>query len=111
MLLAEHFTQPPHWEWFILAYFFLAGISGGSYTLGTLLRLVGRPGDEPAVRTAYYVAFATLVLCPILLTIDLGKPAAFWHMLVDTGPTGGLNFKYWSPTGGLVSVWRPASAP
>ena len=42
MALAEHFVAPPHWEWFILGYFFLAGISGGAYTLGTLLRLFRR---------------------------------------------------------------------
>ena len=33
MPLAEHFVKAPDWTWFILAYFFLAGLSGGSYAL------------------------------------------------------------------------------
>ena len=33
-----------------------------------------------------------------LLTIDLGKPLRFWHMMINTTPGSvGLNFKPWSP--------------
>jgi formate-dependent nitrite reductase membrane component NrfD len=96
MLLAEHFTQPPQWEWYILGYFFLAGLAGGSYVLGTMLRLFGRPNDEPAARIAFIAALVCLAICPILLTLDLGQPLRFWHMLVDSAQ-GTLAFKYWSP--------------
>src|SRR5205823_915064 len=35
---------------------------------------------------------------------DLGQPARFWHMLVDTGVArSGLNFRYWSPMS--MGVW------
>jgi formate-dependent nitrite reductase membrane component NrfD len=96
--MAEHFVAAPHWEWYILGYFFLGGLSGGMYTLATMLRLWGSPRDEAAARTAFLAAFPLLVLCPILLTIDLGRPLRFWHMLIDTTPGhGGLAFKYWSP--------------
>ena len=101
--LAEHFVSAPNWKWLILGYFFLAGISGGAYALGTMLRLFGQPRDEAAARLAFYIAFPTLVVCPILLTADLGRPDRFWHMLIDTGPAGGLNFKYWSPMS--LGVW------
>jgi formate-dependent nitrite reductase membrane component NrfD len=100
---AEHFVTAPNWKWWILAYFFMAGISGGAYALGTMLRLFGQPRDEAAARLAFYIAFPTLLVCPLLLTIDLGQPARFWHMMVDTGPAGGLNFKYWSPMS--LGVW------
>lgn len=96
MLLAEHFTQPPSWEWYILGYFFLAGLAGGSYVLGTMLRLWGRPEDEPAARIAFLAALICLALCPIFLTVDLGRPERFWHMFIDSAQ-GGLAFKYWSP--------------
>src|SRR6266513_1782715 len=96
--MAEHFVAAPHWEWYILGYFFLGGLSGGMYTLATMLRLWGSPRDEAAARTAFLAAFPLLLLCPILLTIDLGRPLRFWHMLIDTTPGhGGLAFKYWSP--------------
>jgi polysulfide reductase chain C len=95
---AQHFVRPPDWTWFIVPYFFLAGLAGGSYAIATLLRLWGERSDEAAARLGYYVAFPVFVLCPILLTIDLGRPLRFWHMLVNTTPgAGGVNFKPWSP--------------
>jgi formate-dependent nitrite reductase membrane component NrfD len=96
--MAEHFVRPPEWTWYILAYLFLAGLTGGLYAIGTALRLWGRPQDEPTARVAFLWAFPILVLCPILLTLDLGSPLRFWHMLVATTPgQGGLIFHYWSP--------------
>lgn len=94
---AEHFVAPPHWEWYIVGYFFLAGIAGGSYVLGTIMRLWGSPSDEGAARIAFYISFPALILCPLLLTLDLGRPSLFWHMLIDSSPGGALVFKYWTP--------------
>jgi formate-dependent nitrite reductase membrane component NrfD len=48
------------------------------------------------------VAFVAMVICPILLTLDLGRPSRFWHMLVDAR-TWGLSLKYWSPMS--VGAW------
>lgn len=101
---SEHFVGPPHWEWYILGYFVFAGLSGGSYALATLLRHWGTGRDEEAVRLGFLTAFPAIVVCPILLTLDLGQPVRFWHMMVDTTPGGtGLNFSYWSPMS--VGVW------
>jgi formate-dependent nitrite reductase membrane component NrfD len=98
MLLAVHYAQPPEWRWYILAYFLLAGLAGGSYALGTMLRLWGRPMDEQAARLCFLIALPLTIVCPLLLTVDLGHPLRFWHMLIDTGVGGpALNFKYWSP--------------
>ena len=94
---AEHFAAPPEWQWWILGYFFFGGLAGGSYALGTLLRFGGDPRDELAARIAFIASFIALIPCPIFLTVDLGQPLRFWHMLLDTGPDGGLAFKPWSP--------------
>jgi formate-dependent nitrite reductase membrane component NrfD len=63
----------PHWGWEIVAYFFLGGLSGGSYVVASLADLVGGAGG--------YLSFATLLPCPILLILDLGRPERFLHML------------------------------
>src|SRR5216684_3379042 len=104
-LAAEHFVRAPEWTWYILGYFFFAGLTGGSYALATLLRLVGEPRDEAAARLGFYTSFVTLLFCPVLLTTDLGASWwKFWHMLVDVTPGDvGLSFKYWSPMS--VGVW------
>lgn len=101
---AQHFVRGPDWTWYILFYFFFAGLSGGSYAIASLLRVFGKNVDEPAARLGYYTAFLTLLPCPVLLTLDLGQPLRFWHMLVNTTPGAeGLNFKYWSPMS--VGAW------
>jgi polysulfide reductase chain C len=104
-LAAEHFAQPPQWLWYILFYFFFAGIAGGTYLVGTLLRLSGDPRDEPAARIAFLLAGPATAICPILLTADLGTSwLKFWHMLINVTPGDtGLSFKYWSPMS--VGAW------
>ncbi|HEV2415774.1 MAG TPA: NrfD/PsrC family molybdoenzyme membrane anchor subunit [Candidatus Dormibacteraeota bacterium] len=104
-LAAEHFVRAPQWTWYILFYFFFAGLAGGSYVIGTLLRLSGDPRDEPAARIAFLVAGPLTLICPLLLTIDLQASwLRFWHMLVNVTPgETALNFKYWSPMS--VGVW------
>jgi formate-dependent nitrite reductase membrane component NrfD len=99
---AEHFAAAPAWEWWILGYFFFGGLSGGSYAIGTLLRLAGAAADRRASAVAYVVSFLALLPCPIFLTLDLGQPLRFYHMLFDASE-GGLIFKSWSPMS--VGAW------
>ena len=98
----EHFVVAPGWTWYILLYFFFAGISGGAFVIGTMLRLWGAPADAAASRLAFIISFPLLLICPILLTLDLGQPARFWHMLVDVG-SGTPAFKAYSPMS--LGVW------
>jgi polysulfide reductase chain C len=98
----DHFVAPPQWEWYIVWYFFLGGIAGGVYALGAILRVMGDERDAPVARLAFLLSLPALAICPILLTLDLGRPLRFWHMLIDSR-TFGLNFKYWSPMS--VGVW------
>jgi polysulfide reductase chain C len=100
--MPQHFVAPPQWEWYIVWYFFLGGLAGGVYALGAILRLMGDERDAPVARLAFLVTLPLLAICPILLTLDLGRPLRFWHMMIDSR-TFTLNFKYWSPMS--VGVW------
>lgn len=104
-LAAEHFVRAPQWTWYILGYFFFAGLAGGCYALAALLRLVGDPRDEEAARIGFYTSFITVLVCPMFLTVDLGASWwKFWHMLIDVTPGDqGLIFKYGSPMS--VGAW------
>jgi formate-dependent nitrite reductase membrane component NrfD len=103
--MIEHFGGPPNWGWYIVFYFFFGGVSGGAYTLGTLLRLRGGRANVAGARVAFLVAWPVLIVCPVLLLLDLGTPIRFWHMLIDAGE-GGIVFKYWSPMS--VGSWALA---
>jgi len=96
------FTEPPHWRWLIVLYFFIGGIAGGCFFLAALLHLFGREGDRGIVRTGYYVALIGVAISGILLIVDLDRPERFWHMMIQN-KTGRLMFKYWSPMS--VGVW------
>jgi protein NrfD len=90
------FTTAPHWGWLIVLYFFIGGLAGGSYFLAALIDLFGRREDRPLARLGYYIAFPCVVLSGLLLTVDLGKPLRFWHMLIESNTYRPM-FKYWSP--------------
>ena len=103
MLLAEHFARPPAWGAWILLYFFFAGLAGGAYVIATIVRLRGGR-SSPIAHTGYLLAFLCVLVCPIFLTVDLGQPLRFWHMMVDTTPGGlGLNLNTATPMS--LGVW------
>jgi formate-dependent nitrite reductase membrane component NrfD len=91
------FTASPEWSLYIIPYFFIGGIAGGAYFLAALLEWFGRSEDHPVIRTAYGVAFWGSVLSGLLLTIDLGRPLRFWHMLVQSQNFPEPLFKGFSP--------------
>ncbi len=96
------FTEPPDWKWLIIFYFFVGGIAGGSLFLASILQLFGRPSDRPVIRLAFKVALVGAIISGILLTVDLGKPLRFFHMLIES-ETGRPTLKLWSPMS--VGAW------
>jgi formate-dependent nitrite reductase membrane component NrfD len=94
---------PPRWGWYIVLYFFLGGLSAGTYFIATLLLLAGDPRDREAVHLGYLLSFPLLLACALLLTLDLGVPLRFWHMLVASERIPALMFKPWSPIS--VGTW------
>ena len=91
------FTASPHWTWFIILYFFVGGIAGGGYFVAALLQWFGRPEDRPVIRTGYALGFWGAIISGALLTLDLGRPLRFWHMLFQSEHFPNLLFKSWSP--------------
>jgi len=90
------FSGAPHWTWFIIPYF-VGGLAGGASFLAAVIDLFGKPEDRPVVRTGHNVAAVGAILSGLLLTIDLGKPLRFWHMLFQSENLPAIMFKPWSP--------------
>ena len=70
----------PHWKWLIISYFFLGGLSAGSYVVATAAELFGHRDDRDTVRVGRYLALLAVIPCPILLILDLGRPERFLNM-------------------------------
>jgi formate-dependent nitrite reductase membrane component NrfD len=96
------FTTAPHWQWLIVAYFFLGGLSAGSYFLAVLMDRFARERDRPIARMGYLVAFPLACVCGLLLIVDLNRPERFWHMLIQNN-TWWPMLKWYSPMS--VGAW------
>jgi formate-dependent nitrite reductase membrane component NrfD len=70
-----------HWKWEVVLYFFLGGMAGGSYLAASLADLPGSARDAALVRAGRYLSFACIIISPILLIKDLGRPERFLHMM------------------------------
>ena len=90
------FTAPAHWGWLVVFYFFLGGLSAGTYVLSAMLDLLGGPEHRAAARLGYLASFTALALCPPLLILDLDRPLRFWHLMIMSQRPG-LMLKWYSP--------------
>lgn len=70
----------------IALYFYLTGLSAGSFILSTLAYSFGLKKYKPIGLIGVIMAIALLVLAPINLVVDLGQPARFWHLLPYLNP-------------------------
>jgi formate-dependent nitrite reductase membrane component NrfD len=75
------FVVDPEWGGWIIAYFFLGGIAAGAYFTASLIDLVAGDRALPVTRIGYTLALPLIAICGLLLTVDLGRPERFWHML------------------------------
>ena len=90
-------TQAPDWAWYFVAlYFFIGGTAAGAYFIGSLAELFGGERQREISRIAFYIAFPLILVTPILLIADLGRPERFWHLFVDVNG-GRLAFNFLSP--------------
>ena len=89
----------PFWKWEIALYFFFEGVSAGSYVLCTVAGFTDRKRHREAIELGRYLSFATMMLCPPLLIMDLGRPERFHHMLRIWKKTSPMNHGAWALSG------------
>lgn len=70
----------PAWTWYIVWYFFLGGMAAGAYFMAALADLFGRERGRSVARIGYSLALPLVVICPVLLTLDLGMPLRTFYM-------------------------------
>jgi formate-dependent nitrite reductase membrane component NrfD len=80
----NYYGIPPikraHWTWQIPIYFWLGGIGAGTQLFATVAQLLGHE-DEALKRASRYTVLLTMLLSPVLLIWDLGRPERFYNML------------------------------
>lgn len=78
-VLYNAFHQPALGVW-IAVYFYMTGLSAGSFILSTLAYGFGLKKYKPISFIGIVLATGLLVLAPLNLIIDLGRPERFWHL-------------------------------
>jgi len=80
----DYYGIPPikehTWTWEVPVYFWLGGIGAGAHVVSTIARALGHT-DRAFLRTARYTTLITMLLSPVLLIMDLGRPERFYNML------------------------------
>jgi formate-dependent nitrite reductase membrane component NrfD len=89
--------QVPDWGFWIVLYFFIGGITGGTYFAAAWLDLFGDERDRGAIWLGHVLAFPLLLLCALFLIADLGQPLRFWHMVFQSERFPLPMFKAYSP--------------
>jgi formate-dependent nitrite reductase membrane component NrfD len=79
--------QNAYWGFPISLYFWLVGASAGSFVISSLGWVFGVKKYKPMAFFASNTAIVALLIVPVLLIIDLGKPYRFFHILI---------FAHWS---------------
>ena len=91
--------QSPHWPFLIDVYFFLGGLAGGAFVIATVANLLDARRYRDVVRVGYYLAFAALAPCPIILIVDLGVPSRFLNMLTTFNTLSPMSMGAWALLG------------
>jgi len=78
-VLYNVYHEAPLGVW-IAVYFYLTGLSAGSFILSTLAYGFGLKKYKPIGLIGVVLATVLLVLAPFNLVIDLGRPERFWHL-------------------------------
>jgi hypothetical protein len=89
-------VRPPVWTWEIPIYFFVGGLGGMSAVIA-LAAAVFQHTD--VARAAMWVAAVGVVLSPLLLIMDLGRPHLFINMLRVFKPQSAMSMGAWILTG------------
>jgi tetrathionate reductase subunit C len=76
----------------IAVYFYLTGLSAGSFILSTLAYGFGVEKYRPLGKVGVVLATLLLVLAPLFLLIHVGKPFRAWHLFVYIHATSPISW-------------------
>ncbi len=93
----------------IAFYFYLTGLSAGSFVISVISTIGGRQEYKPIGRIGAVLAPILLILAPITLIIDLEQPFRFWHLFlylnIKSPITYGSFLLTAYPINGLIYAW------
>ena len=82
------------YDWMIAAYFFLGGLSAGSFLFSAAMTY-WKKEFRPLGKPAGVLAPVILALGMIVLLVDLGQPGRAWRLLTSFNPASAISWGVW----------------
>ncbi|MGQ9694282.1 MAG: NrfD/PsrC family molybdoenzyme membrane anchor subunit [Thermodesulfobacteriota bacterium] len=76
----------------IAIYFYLTGLSAGSFVLSTLAYVFGVEKYRPISKIGVILAALFLILAPLALLVHVGQPLKAWHLFVHLNVTSPITW-------------------
>ncbi len=93
----------------IAIYFYLTGLSAGSFVISVISVIGGKKEFKPLGRIGAVIAPILLMLAPFFLIIDLAQPMRFWHLFVFMNPQSPITYGSFLltlyPINGIIYAW------
>lgn len=81
-------------DWMVVAYFFLGGLSAGSFIFSVFANY-WKTQFKPLAKTAAVISPIVLAIGMFILLIDLGQPLRAWRLFLHFNPTSALSWGVW----------------
>jgi tetrathionate reductase subunit C len=76
----------------IAVYFYLTGLSAGSFVLSTLAYVFGMAKFKPIGKIGVVLAAVFLIMAPLALLMHVGQPFKAWHLFVHLNVTSPITW-------------------
>jgi formate-dependent nitrite reductase membrane component NrfD len=76
----------------IVAYFFLAGISGGAFLVSAFAKVYGKERYDAIVKTGAVIAIILISIAGICLWLDLARPMRVYLLLIKFNPLSPISW-------------------
>ncbi len=76
----------------IAIYFYLTGLSAGSFVLSTMAYVFGMAKYKPIGKIGVILAAMFLIMAPLALLVHVGQPFKSWHLFMYLNPTSPITF-------------------
>ena len=83
------------WNWTVVVYLFLAGVSAGAFAVSALAHLLGKEKYQDIIRIGAYIAPFPLILGVLCLIYDLERPSLFWKLMVTLQVESVMSYGAW----------------
>ena len=82
------------YNWMVVTYFFLGGLSAGSYIFSVVANY-WKQDFKPLAKTGAILAPIVLSIGMLFLMLDLGRPLGAWRIFLNFNPTSAISWGTW----------------